>query len=154
MTNVQEETQNKRAKQLQDEAELTIWEDTGNWVACDKYKKWRKPSRLGAYEVTCERINRKCEETADDERMEGEEEEKAREKSRSSQEKWTEQIKKWKEKYGRVRDKRIKDLYKVYREVETEEMEKDKETNPQTKEEEHGKNEEIIETQIDGKKKT
>ena len=33
--------------------------------------------------MTCERINRKCEETADDERMEGEEEEKARETSRS-----------------------------------------------------------------------
>ena len=38
MTNVQEETQNERAKQLQEEAELTILEDTDNWIACDKCK--------------------------------------------------------------------------------------------------------------------
>ena len=48
MTNVQEETQNKRAKQLQDEAELTIWEDTGNWVACDKYKKMEETRQAGS----------------------------------------------------------------------------------------------------------
>ena len=65
-------------------------------------QKWRKSDRLGAYKVTCERINRKCEEIADDERMEGDEEEKARERARSSQEEWTKQIKKWKEKYNRV----------------------------------------------------
>ena len=105
MTNIQEETQNERAKQMQEEAELTILEDTDNWIACDKCKKWRISDRLGANTVTCEKINRKCEEKADNDKTEEEEKEgkeKAREKARDSQENWTEQIKKWKEKYNRV----------------------------------------------------
>ena len=48
------------AKQLQEQAKLTILEDTENWIACDKCKKWRKSDKLGAYRVTCKTMNRKC----------------------------------------------------------------------------------------------
>ena len=99
---VREEEQNKQAKQLQKRAQSTVLEDTENWIACDKCTKWRKSDRLGAYQVTCKKINRRCEEVADDMLMEESGEEKAWEKARLSQEEWIEQIKKWKEKYNSV----------------------------------------------------
>lgn len=57
--NVQEKAQNKRAKQLQEQAKLTILEDTEKWIACDRCKKWRKSDKLGAYRVTCKKNEQK-----------------------------------------------------------------------------------------------
>ena len=151
--NAQEKAQFGRAKQLQEQAKLTILEDTENWIACDKCKKWRKSDKLGAYRVTCKTMNRKCEEVADDEETEEDGEEKAWEKAKLSQTEWLEQIQKWKEKYSRITDKRIKELYKICRAKETDEREEDEETNSQTKEGKDEKNEEEIETRIKEKQK-
>ena len=136
-----EKAQYEKAKQLQEQAKLSILEDTENWIACDGCKKWRKSDKLGAYKITCRMINRKCEEAADDEETETDKEKEVEEETRLSQTKWLEQTQKWKEKYNRITDKKIKELYKIYRE-----KEEDDEINPQTKEEKERKSEEEIET--------
>ena len=106
ITNLLDNTQYEKAKQLQEQAKLSILEDTENWIACDGCGKWRKSDRLGAYKITCRMINRECEEIADDEETEIEKEAKVEEEIRLSQEDWLEQTQKWKEKYSRITDKK------------------------------------------------
>ena len=88
-------------------------------------------------------INRKCEEAADDKETETSKEEEVGEEIRLSQTEWLKQTQKWKEKYNRITDKRIKEIYKIYRE-----KEKDEEKNPQAKKEEERKKEEETEIKI------
>ena len=86
-------------------------------------------------------MNRKCEDVADDEETEVDKEAKVEEKARLSQTEWLEQTQRWKEKHNRITHKKIKELYKIYRE-----REEDDKITPQTEEEKEEKSEEEIKT--------